>query len=214
VWVTGQAGSVVLNRLICRAQRSGLNTTNTDPGKLTMPMTSRERVLSILNHEQADRVPLVLGVSNATGIKMQPYRGIKRLAGIDAPDNYIYEWPELGTAQIDEETMQRLHSDVRGVLDLEPESVRQRNRERDPHSDFIDSWGSGQCEGTPGQWFPGVHPMPGAKSIEDLDNYEGWPDMSDPTRIAHVRADSCSTWPSTGILHARSWKGSQFIASS
>ncbi len=153
-----------------------------------MAMTSRERVLAAINHEEPDRVPIVIGVSNATGIKMKPYRGIKQIAGIDAPDEYIYDWPELGTALIDEATMRRLHSDVRGVLDLEPESVRQWNRQREPHSDYIDSWGSGQTEIGPDDWYPAVHPLPDATTIADLDAYEGWPDTSDPTRIAHVRA--------------------------
>ena len=152
-----------------------------------MPMTSRERVLTTIQHEEPDRVPLVIGVSNATGIKMQPYRGIKDITGIQAPDNYLYDWPELGTAEIDEATMCRLHSDVRGVLDLEPEQTRKRNREREPHSDCIDSWGSGQSEVKPGHWYPGVHPLPEARAVEELDAYQGWPDMSDPTRIAHVR---------------------------
>ncbi len=152
-----------------------------------MPMTSRERVLTAINHEQPDRIPLVIGVNNATGIKMKPYRGIKKLAGIHAPDNYIYDWPELGTAEIDEETMCRLHSDVRGVLDLEPEKVRERNLQRDPHSDCISSWGSGQTEIVPGDWYPGIHPIAEAKTIEDLDDYQGWPDMNDPSRVAHVR---------------------------
>ena len=152
-----------------------------------MPMTSRERVLTTINHEQPDRVPLVIGVSNATGIKMKPYRGIKDIIGVSAPDEYLYDWPELGTAAIDEETMRRLRSDVRGVLDLEPEKTRRRNRERSDHTDCIDSWGSGQSEVKPGEWYPGVHPLPDARSIEDLDSYPGWPDMLDPTRVAHVR---------------------------
>lgn len=152
-----------------------------------MPLTPRERVLTAIHHEQPDRVPIVIGVSNATGIKMKPYKGIKEIIGVDAPDEYIYDWPELGTALVDEDTMRRLHSDVRGVLDLEPETVRQRNREREPHSDCIDSWGSGQIEITPGDWFPGVHPLQEAQSIEDLESYPDWPDMSDPSRIAHVR---------------------------
>jgi len=150
-------------------------------------MTSRERVLTAINHEEPDRVPLVIGVSNATGIKMRTYRGIKKIIGVQAPDNYIYDWPELGTAEIDEATMRRLHSDVRGVLDLEPEETRKRNREREPHSDYVDSWGSGQTEIVPGDWFPAVHPIPDALTIEDIEAYDGWPDMSDPTRIAHVR---------------------------
>jgi uroporphyrinogen decarboxylase len=153
-------------------------------------MTSRERVLTAINHEEPDRVPLVIGVSNATGIKMKPYKGIKDIIGVQAPNRYLYDWPELGTAEIDEETMRRLHSDVRGVLDLEPEKILKRNRERDPHSDYIDSWGSGQTETSTGDWFPSVHPLPNARSKEDLDAYPGWPDMSDPSRIAHVREAS------------------------
>lgn len=152
-----------------------------------MSMTSRERVLAAIHHEEPDRVPLVLGVSNATGIKMEPYRGIKEIIGVQAPDKYIYDWPELGTAEIDEDTMRRLYSDVRGVLDLEPEKTRMWNRERTPHTDYIDSWGSGQTEITPGHWFPSVHPLPEARTVEELEAYPGWPDMSDPTRIAHVR---------------------------
>ena len=151
-----------------------------------MPSSSRERVLTTLDHEEPDRVPIVIGVSNATGIKMKTYRGIKDLEGINAPDNYIYDWPELGTAEIDEATMARLHSDVRGVLDLEPESLRRANKSRDPHSPCYDSWGTGQIEIGPDDWFPGIHPLAHAGSIEDLDAYDGWPDMSDPSRIAHV----------------------------
>jgi uroporphyrinogen decarboxylase len=146
--------------------------------------------MAAINHEEPDRVPLTIGVNNATGIKMKPYRGIKRIAGIEAPDNYIYDWPELGTAAIDEQTMRRLHSDVRGVLDLEPATVRERNGMREPHSDYIDSWGSGQTEIVPGDWFPGIHPLADASTIEDLGQYGGWPDMTDPSRIAHVKAEA------------------------
>lgn len=152
-----------------------------------MPLTPRQRVLTAINHEEPDRVPVVIGVSNATGIKMKPYRGIKEIAGIDAPDEYLYDWPELGTALIDDATMRRLHSDVRGALDLEPEAVRKRNAERAPHSNYIDSWGSGQFEITPGEWFPGVHPLQDARTLEELESYPDWPDMSDPSRVAHVR---------------------------
>jgi uroporphyrinogen decarboxylase len=151
-------------------------------------MTSKERVLSVLNHKIPDRVPIILGVSNATGIKMETYRGIKNIAGIEAPDEYIYEWPELGTAKMDEETMLRLGVDVRGVRDIHPAGTLERNRNREQGSPFIDSWGSGQKEVAPGEWFPGIHPLADATTIEELDSYQGWPDMKDPSRIAHVKA--------------------------
>ena len=152
-----------------------------------MTLTSRERVQAVIHHELPDRVPIILGVSNATGIKMKTYQGIKEILGVQAPDEYIYDWPELGTARIDEETMVRLHSDVRGVQDIHPAQTLERNQAREPHSPFIDSWGSGQKEIEPGEWFPGIHPLSSANTVDELEDYPGWPDMSDPTRIAHVK---------------------------
>jgi len=154
-----------------------------------MPLTSRERVLTAIDHEEPDRVPIVIGVSNATGIKMGPYRELKRRIGVDAPDSYLYDWPELGTAAIDEATMRRLHGDVRGVLDLEPATVLERNRTREPHSDYVNSWGSGAVEIAPGEWFPMVEPLADAMTIDELERFP-WPDMDDPTRIDHMRAEA------------------------
>ncbi len=136
-----------------------------------MALTSRERVLAAIHHEEPDRVPIVLGVSNATSMKMRPYRALKRSIGVVAEDKYLYDWPELGTAAPDEETMIRLRSDVRGVLDREPASVLERNRNREPHTPFIDSWGSGQREIQAGVWFPGVHPLADTTSIDDIERY-------------------------------------------
>ncbi len=154
-----------------------------------MTMTPRERVLTAIAHEEPDRVPIVIGVSNATGIKMAPYRELKELIGVEAPDEYLYDWPELGTAAIDEETMRRLHSDVRGVTDLEPDWVLTRNRTREPHSDYVNSWGSGAKEIKPGEWFPMVEPLKDATDLSEVERYE-WPDMDDPTRIAHVAEEA------------------------
>ena len=46
-----------------------------------MKMTSRERVQAVLHYDVPDRVPIIIGVSNATGIKIRPYRGIKKNYG-------------------------------------------------------------------------------------------------------------------------------------
>ena len=154
-----------------------------------MPLTSRDRVLGAIAHEEPDRVPIVIGVSNATGIKMGPYRELKRLIGVDAPDAWLYDWPELGTAAVDEATLRRLHGDVRGVLDREPADVLERNRTREPHSDYINSWGSGAREVAPGEWFPMVEPLADATTLEAIERYP-WPDMDDPSRVAHMAAEA------------------------
>jgi uroporphyrinogen decarboxylase len=138
-----------------------------------------------LNHEQPDRVPVILGTSNTTSMKIRPYQGLKQSLGLQSPDRYLYDWPELGTALPDEEVLVRLHSDARGVLDRFPAHVYQRNQNREAHSPFIDDWGSGQTELAPGQWFPNVHPMKEAATLAEIEAYP-WPDMSDPTRLLHV----------------------------
>ena len=154
-----------------------------------MPLTSRERVQAVLNHEIPDRVPIVLGASNATGISMPAYRNLKRYLGFEAEDKYLYDWPELGTAAIDEVILERLHSDVRGVHDREPAAVRERNESREPGSPYFNSWGVGSVEGDPGTWFPAIHPLAETHLIEDLESYP-WPDMNDPSRVANVRAEA------------------------
>ncbi len=152
-------------------------------------MTGKERVLAALAHEEPDRVPLIIGQTNATGIKIGPYRGLKRLLGIEAPDRYIYDWPELGTALPDEAVLERLGSDARSVLDLFPAWVREKARKRGVHEPFLDDWGTGNLEIEPGKWYPGIHPMAGMKSVHDLESYP-WPDMDDPSRVAHARAEA------------------------
>lgn len=151
-----------------------------------MPLTPRQRVLTALQHEEPDRVPLVIGASNATGIKMGAFRRLKQRLNVQAQERFLYDWPELGTADPDEATLVRLGSDVRGIHDCLPQETRQRNRDRPPHTPFFDDWGIGQVETQPGIWFPGIHPLREAHSIEELERYP-WPDPNDPSRVAGVR---------------------------
>jgi hypothetical protein len=157
--------------------------------RIPMSMTSRQRVQAVLNHKIPDRVPIILGVSNATGIKMTPYQGLKKILGIQGEDQYIYDWPELGTALPAESILQRLHSDVRPVFDRFPRAVMERNQKRSLHSPCIDDWGGGQIEIEPGVWFPGHHPLPEATTTAELNEY-AWPDMDDPYRVALVKAQA------------------------
>ncbi|MBF0279773.1 MAG: hypothetical protein HQM13_18390 [SAR324 cluster bacterium] len=118
---------------------------------------------------------------------MKAYQNLKKYLGICSKDQYLYNWPELGTALPDEEMMIHLNSDVRGVWDRFPQAVYQRNKSRPTHSDYIDDWGSGAKEISPGDWFPAVHPLKNATTVEEIENYPNWPDMNDPFRVAHVK---------------------------
>lgn len=154
-----------------------------------MSLTSRERVLTTINHETPDRVPIIIGASNATGINIVAYRNLKKKLGIESPDRYLYDFPELGSALAEESILERLHVDVRGVLDREPKHILEKNASREPDSMYYNSWGSGVVKAAPDSWFPHYHPLAATHSIEDLEQYP-WPDMDDPTRVAHVRAEA------------------------
>ncbi len=154
-----------------------------------MPLTSRERIQTVLNHEVPDRVPIILGASNATGISMPAYKNLANLLGIKVEEKYLYDWPELGTAAMDESILERLHSDVRGIFDREPAHIREMNEKRAPDSTYFNSWGVGSIEGDPGSWFPAIHPLAESHSIDDIESYP-WPGMNDPTRVAHVKAEA------------------------
>lgn len=149
-------------------------------------MTPRQRVQVALDHEEPDRVPLILGVDLTTGIMMRAYRRLKELLGFQAADRYLYDWPELGAALPDEAVLLRLRSDARGVQDRFPAQTYARNRSRSPHTPYIDDWGVGQQEITPDEYMPSIHPLREAETLEALDAYSHWPDMDDPTRFAHV----------------------------
>lgn len=154
-----------------------------------MSLSPRQRVLVTIDHEMPDRVPIIIGTSNTTTLKMRPYQKVKEKLGIKVEDRYLYDWPELGSAALDEQTLIRLRSDARGVLNRFPEETYQRNQDRPKHTPFIDDWGIGQIEIEPGVWFPGLHPLASAKTLEDLERYP-WPDANDLSRNAGVREQS------------------------
>ena len=80
-----------------------------------MKSTPRRRVLMAINHEEPDRIPIIIGTSNTTSMKQLPYQKRKALLGIQAEDRFIYDWPGFRTVLPDEATLARLHSDTRGA---------------------------------------------------------------------------------------------------
>jgi uroporphyrinogen decarboxylase len=149
-------------------------------------MTSRERVLAALNHEEPDRVPLILGVDHSTTIMQRTYRKLKAHLGVKAEERYLHgSWRELGSARIDEEILVRFGVDARGVWDRKPRAVEERNERRGPDDNYTDDFGVGQIVTGPDEWFPGIHPLT-ESTQEALDAFP-WPDMDDPTRFTGVR---------------------------
>lgn len=143
-----------------------------------MGLSSRERVLCALNHEEPDRVPLFFGTSGVTSVLGPGYEKLKAHLGIrSGPTRWFakqfqYTWP-------DEEVMARLGSDARPVVPGPAESVLRKDVSDDC---MIDDWGI-TWRRTPGSLYfeMGEAPLRRA-TIDDLDRYP-WPNLISPGRF-------------------------------
>ena len=134
-------------------------------------LSSRERVLLALEHQEPDRVPFIFGVDLTTGIMRRAYQKLKHHLGVIAKDRFMYgTWRELGDARVDEEVLKLLGSDGRGVWDRKPEEVELRNLKRAAEEPYTDEFGVGQIPTGPEEWFPGIHPLEEV-TMDALDEY-------------------------------------------
>ena len=150
-------------------------------------MSSRERVLTTLAHEEPDRVPFIFGVDLTTGIMRRAYQALANHLGIEIKEQYMYgTWRELGDARVDEEVLHQLGSDGRGVWDRKPAYIEERNHNRRPGEPYLDEFGVGQVETGPEEWFPGIHPLEEA-TLDALDNFT-WPEVDDRSCFKDIHA--------------------------
>jgi uroporphyrinogen decarboxylase len=140
-------------------------------------MTSRERVIAAMDHQEADRVPLDIGGGMSTSIVIEGYDKLKEEMGVPGETwimNKIFR-----VARMDEDVMQRLGSDVRPLMLGAP------SRWSEPPSEpgtFKDIWGMTwkQAHYSEGCYYWELARNPLAEAtIEDLQSYP-WPDTSDP----------------------------------
>jgi uroporphyrinogen decarboxylase len=136
-------------------------------------MTSRERVLCALNHQQPDRVPIFIGTSGVTTINTSAYDRLKAHLGIKSETKAF--WRALQYGILDEEVMVRLHSDARMLVPGAPPSTLARDLTPDR---FIDAWG------ITWQLHPG-NPLSEA-TIDDIAKYT-WPETAHPSRFSGLR---------------------------
>ncbi len=77
-------------------------------------MTSRERVLATLNHEEPDRVPVDLGGSVVTGIHASALARLREALGLERCTVKVYE-PMMMLGLVEDDVRQALGADVVGL---------------------------------------------------------------------------------------------------
>ena len=77
-------------------------------------MTSRERVLRAINHQQPDRVPIDLGATRQSGIAASAYHRLKEHLGIHTPTRLVDLIQMLG--DVEQPVLERFGVDAVGVF--------------------------------------------------------------------------------------------------
>jgi uroporphyrinogen decarboxylase len=149
-------------------------------------MTSRERVLTALAHEEPDRVPIILGVNMNTALVEGAQERLKRMLGIESPIEYLYMKTQQ-TVRMDEALMRRLGSDAYGIQDLRPYAFRDEAIPDEPGARFYDEWQMLYEKEETGGFRKLKRPLDGEVTIADIEKLQ-WPDMADPARIEGIRA--------------------------
>jgi uroporphyrinogen decarboxylase len=145
-------------------------------------MTSRERVLCALSHEEPDRVPVFFGTSGATTMLAPAYDRLKSHLGIERETQMF--WRAAQWALLDEEVMRRFGSDGRLLLAGPPLSRLERELADDT---FVDAWGLTWRRFPGSQYFEMQNPPLGRATTDDIESYP-WPDLAHPGRFEELQA--------------------------
>ena len=131
-------------------------------------MNSRERVLSALNHEQPDRVPIDMGGTVST-IHVEAYKPLLRYLKIDVDKIRLLDLIS-GSSKPDEKVLRKFHVDTRYIY---PKSA---GKELNYPKEMLDVWGVKRK-------FTGYYydvtkdgsPLAKVKDMEEIEQFN-WPD--------------------------------------
>lgn len=151
-------------------------------------VTGRERLLTALAHKEPDRIPLDLGATQVTGIHESAYRRLRQALGLPAVEPVLYDQIQ-GLAQPDDDLLQRLGVDVRGLFPLNSHNWNVVARDEDDYWSYHDEWGITHRKPRPDGLYYSVWTVPlGGPELTAADIAgHRWPRMNDPRRIAGLR---------------------------
>ncbi len=153
-------------------------------------MTSRERILKSLRHEEPDRVPFDLGSTHLTGISMTAYRNLCKHLGLNCQDAQFSDVIQQ-LAMPSEEVLDYLGVDTRGLYPLTSHNWNVEKKLHEMPDKFIyrDEWAiKYQKSKESGYWFSIIEEPLKSVSPEnkEVDNFN-WPDAGNPERVATLR---------------------------
>ncbi len=131
-------------------------------------MTSKERVLTALDHRQADRVPLDIGATNNTCMHRLIERDVKKALGLSTTEEVTRAYM-LGIVMPDDSIMEYFKPDCVCVYLNEQKPWRYSEKE----DLFYDAWGIGYKRNPDGYYYNIYkHPLEAAETVDEILAYE------------------------------------------
>jgi len=140
-------------------------------------LSHRDRVLTVLNHETPDRLPVDLGGSPASGINLYAYKRLKEYLGLPGPvrvqaERSLLAWP-------DETLLERFDVDLRLIVAYTAEDARSRGvfdeAAYEREAQYSDAWGVGRRRPPRGHYYVTHAPFEKDEpTLADLDAHP-WP---------------------------------------
>jgi uroporphyrinogen decarboxylase len=167
-----------------------------------LKMKPRERVTGILDHREADRVPVVM-CGNHAGISKGAYEKLCRYIGMtDSSAPIIDRMQQI--VEPDERVLEKFGIDFRFIYSKPP---RNWNPTEYPDDSYRDEWGIRWRRPPNGYWYDMVdHPLEEA-DVEDLENYN-WPDPTDAGRFEGLEGEAKRLYENTDYAIATALTGS------
>lgn len=174
-------------------------------------MTKRERVLTAVNRQEPDRVPVDLGGTLATSMVDQAYRKLCRYLGLPEEVEYAHRLYLL--ARLPWTMVQRLEVDV-VQLHLKPPAKWQPRRTFTDGS-FEDEWGVVWSKPEEGHYYISQAPFEKEATVAAVERHP-WPDPEDPGRTRGLRQEAAALRQQTDAavcmyVHGRVLSFGQFM---
>ncbi len=145
-------------------------------------MSSRERVLTALNHQEPDRIPRDFGGTFTTSIDVNAQKRLKHFLGLEGGPDDIINFQNQ-TAAADPRIMQRFGSDCAVLMTKPPSTWKLRiSTDSKGYREFADEWGVVRACPPDGYYYDVVSSPLAKVEMKDLDRFQ-WPDPSDPGRF-------------------------------
>ena len=136
-------------------------------------LTSRQRVLVSLSHEEPDRVPIAIG-GGSYGLVDEVYLNLVRLLNLDQPVKPFRHGHNI--SYMDDRLLEKLGTDIRYIYPGDsPSSPSEQTS--DPNS-FLDGYGQIWKRAVP-YYYADEGILTHANNIDQIDTLVRWPDVND-----------------------------------